>query len=205
MIERIALFDLDGSLADYDLALRRDLLSLMSPAELELGQRDLWRVERHSYIHNRMQMIKNQPGWWLSLPRIEAGFEIVQMAMDIGYNVQILTKGPGSHPAAWKEKLEWCQQQPELKNVPVHIVSDKSLVYGHVLYDDYPSYLDSWLSNRVRGFGIMPVTDYNKSYYHERVIHWSKDSADERTHIRSVLELMYNRKPKEMIDVPRMV
>ena len=189
-MKKIALFDLDGSLADYELALKRDMLVLMSPEETQL-----YNPCHHNgpaYLVNRIRMIKNQPGWWLNLPRIESGFEVLKLARDIGYDVHVLTKGPTSHPAAWKEKLEWCQQQPELKSTPVHIVTDKSLVYGHFLYDDYPDYLSAWLLRQPNGVGIMPLTAYNQSYTHERVVHWSNDSEDKRQHIVNILQAVYD-------------
>jgi 5'(3')-deoxyribonucleotidase len=192
---KIALFDLDNSLADYDSSMSRDLMSLMSQCEIESNQPNFWRLSRQpAHIRNRMSLIKNQPGWWLNLDRIEAGFEVLQMALDIGYNVQILTKGPVSHPTAWKEKLEWCQNQPELKGVPVHIVSDKSIVCGDVLYDDYPEYLAAWLTARSTSVGIMPVNPYNCHYKHDRMHKWQIDAADARQNMQFLLEEVYSRK-----------
>ena len=179
----IALFDLDGSLADYESALARDLRKLQSPEETPMTG-NLHDLERQEHIHARMQLIKSMPGWWLSLPRIEAGFDVVSAAADLGYEMNVLTKGPGSHSIAWKEKLEWCKAQPELHTANIHIVSNKGLVYGNVLYDDYPNYMAIWLEHRPRGLGIMPVTEYNKDFHHPNVIKYDGNISE----IREALE-----------------
>lgn len=194
---RIALFDLDGSLADYELALTRDLRSLQSPAEEDLTD-DLWGAEKHGYINHRMRMIKTQPGWWLRLPRIEMGFEVVREAQRIGFEVQVLTKGPGSLPAAWKEKVEWCALQPELAGCPVHIVTDKSQVFGHVLYDDYDPYMRAWLEARPRGLGVMPPRRGNEGFSHHNLFRWD---GSNKVGLTRALEAAFVRQPNQPLEL----
>jgi hypothetical protein len=194
----VALFDMDGSIADYDAAMRRDLRSMRAPCEpLILDSDSMHDLEgEHRYLETRMRFIKSTPNWWANLPRIEMGFTIVTMASEIGYAVNILTKGPSSHPAAWKEKLEWCRAQPELSEAAIHITMDKGLVYGTLFYDDFPPYMEAWLRHRPRGLGIMPVTDYNKCYSHPNVVKWDGINVEP---VRAALVAAYTRAPREAL------
>ncbi len=167
----IALFDLDGSLADYDGAMVRDLDALRSPDEPAITRDGLWQLEKQPHILARMRLIKDQPGWWLRLDPISLGMQILDLCKQLGFDVHILTKGPKRHSLAWDEKVRWCQQHfgPE---VDIHVTSDKGLVYGKLLYDDYPEYMLRWLRHRPRGLGIMPLTPHNRDFTHPNVVKW---------------------------------
>lgn len=187
--DAIALFDLDGSLADYELALRRDLGKIFSGP---LG--NLWAEEKEdSGLRAAMDLIRRQPRWWATLPIISAGMTIWRLAQELGFDCQVLTKGPKRHPSAWQEKVEWCQHHFGA-DVDVHVVSDKKLCYGRVLYDDYPDYMARWLEHRPRGLGIMPVTPYNVDFEHPNVIKWDGKNYDE---VRAALEKAMARRPGE--------
>lgn len=177
-MSNIALFDLDGSLADYVNQLCDDLNSLATPDEEIVTPKNLYLINKLPHIKKRLKLIKNQTGWWVNLKPIENGIKILNLAKEIGFDIHILTKGPTKAPIAWKEKLEWCQ-----KNIPfevgIHISTEKSMVYGKMLYDDYPQYMDSWLSKRPRGLGIMPVTDYNSYYSNAQVVNWNGQNIEE--------------------------
>jgi hypothetical protein len=157
------LWDMDGSLADYEGALIRDLNLLRSPQEVQVERGNLWDLEKFDHIRERMHLIKNQPGWWLNLAPILKGFAVFSIAKEIGFRNQILTKGPHNRSRAWAEKVEWCAKH--LSEADICIVSknggesvpQKSGVYGKVLYDDYPDYVQGWLEHRPRGLAIMPV------------------------------------------------
>lgn len=193
-MKNVALFDLDGSLADYVSALVRDMNELASPEDKKLTEANLYSLEnKHPHLRNRMRLIKRQPDWWLNLAPIPAGMKALQIAKEIGFNIHILTKGPKKASIAWKEKLEWCQLHID-EEVDVHVTSDKGLVYGKVLYDDFPDYMDSWLEYRPRGLGIMPVTPYNKKYKNPNVVKWDGKNVEELT---SALQTVFNRKSKE--------
>lgn len=170
----IALFDMDGSLFNYDEALVRDLSKLKSPNEPEILDSNLWGMEQSPYIKERMNLIKSQPGWWLNLNPIKEGFELFNFAKSIGYNCQILTKGPAKHSNAWQEKFQ-CIRKYFGEDIEIHITQNKSQVYGNVLYDDYAPYMDSWLKHRPRGLGIMPNRKYNSSYTHDNLIKHDND------------------------------
>jgi hypothetical protein len=199
--DKIALFDMDGSLADFDGALRAQLEMMRAPSEPPIPD-NLWDMERELYIKARMRAIKAVPGFWLNLPPIQRGFEIYRMATAIGFTNEILTKGPKSHALAWAEKLQWIQKHFGT-NVDVHIVSDnkedspsggKGRVYGRVLYDDYPDYMLKWLKHRPRGLGIMPVTAANKDFSHPQVVMY--DGTNHKV-VEKALIAAYNRKSME--------
>lgn len=149
----IALFDLDGTLADYDAAMRRDLEPLRSPGELsDFGMYTPWNEARR-------QVVQSQPGWFRNLDPYKPGFEILGIARELKFDLHVVTKGPSKTPSAWTQKLEWCMQHvPDAK---VHVVSDKSLVYGRVLVDDWPPYIERWLEWRPRGLVVMPAHLWN--------------------------------------------
>lgn len=189
----IALFDMDGSLADYEGALVRDMEAIRSPDEPVVTRESLWELEKSEHIRARLRLIKRQPGWWLNLEPIAAGLQILELCQRLGFDIHVLTKGPKRHSNAWTEKVQWCQQHIG-PNVDVHVTSDKGLVYGKLLYDDFPDYMIRWLEHRPRGLGIMPVTPHNRGFTHPNVVKWDGSNVDEVT--RAVLAAK-NRKPGE--------
>lgn len=204
------LWDMDGSLADYEAALIRDLNLLRSPQEVQVERGNLWDLEKFDHIRERMHLIKNQPGWWLNLAPILKGFAVFSIAKEIGFRNQILTKGPHNRSRAWAEKVEWCAKH--LSEADICIVSknggesvpQKSGVYGKVLYDDYPDYVQGWLEHRPRGLAIMPVRKgvelKHSVYAHPNVIKW--DGQDETfSYIKRMLLRVFARKPNEPLDL----
>jgi 5'-nucleotidase len=193
---KILLVDMDGTLFDYEGQLRFDLQRLASPVEPNVftdRSIDLWD-EKYPYIKARSDLIKSVPGWWRTLPKFQLGWDVYWTAMDIGFCCKILTKGPNSKSLAWKEKLE-CIRDHFGEDMPVDIVGkDKSGVYGRVLVDDYPTYMEDWLKHRPRGLGIMPAHPYNKGYKSPRVIRYDGTNLDQ---VRKVLQLAYDREQKE--------
>lgn len=183
----IGLFDMDGSLADYEGSLLRELADLRSPLEPEV--KDLWD-EDEPHIRARMRMVKSVPGWWRNLPPMQNGLAIFYLAQELGFHNHILTKGPKKHSNAWQEKVDWCQSYLG-PDIDIHITSDKGMVYGKFLYDDFPDYMLRWLKHRPRGLGIMPVTKDNKDFTHPQVIKWDGTNYEE---VKAALEGVLNRK-----------
>ena len=190
--DRLALFDMDGTLADYDGRLLSDLGRMASPGEpppvLSWDDGPVWMQERISAI-------KSQPGWWLGLKPVPSGFVVFNLAKEIGFIPHVLTKGPRHHPAAWMEKLQWCHRYIH-PDVDVTITQDKGLVYGRVLVDDYPDYLSRWLKHRPRGLGLMPAKPYNEGFSHPNIIRYPADlSVGDPTYdlIREALTRAYLR------------
>ncbi len=189
----IALFDLDGSLADYDGALVRGLESLRAPDEPPISRESLWLAEKHDHILARMRLLKGQPGWWLSLAPIPLGMRVLALCEELGFAVHVLTKGPKRHALAWDEKVRWCQQHigPE---VDIHVTSDKGMVYGKLLYDDYPEYMLRWLRHRPRGLGVMPAGPHNRDFAHPNVLKWDGTNFDQ---VVRAITAAKNRNPGE--------
>lgn len=156
MSEKIALIDLDGTLADFDKAMKAELDLLESPYEVNSNDRNA------PWIKARKRLIKNQPGFWRNLPKIEDGFSVVELLRESGYSLNILTKGPHNSPNAWTEKAQWAQEHvPDAK---ITITKDKGLVYGKILFDDWPEDILSWKEWRPRGIVLMLDQVWNKDF-----------------------------------------
>lgn len=192
----IALFDMDGSLADYEGALLRELEALRSPLEEPLIAGTLWEAEELPHIKRRMSLVKSLPGFWYNLQPIQVGIDAIAICRKFGFDVQILTKGPRRHPNAWDEKVRWCQAH--LGDLDIHVTSDKGLVYGKVLYDDYPPYMVRWLEHRPRGLGIMPITASNKDFRHPNVLRWDGSNYQQ---FADALVAARDRGPGQELDV----
>jgi len=174
--DNIGLFDLDGSLADYDKAVLVGLRQLQGPSEPAIEcVRDARKIP---HIRARIDLMQKQPGWWFNLEPISKGFQIVELAKEIGFEIHVLTQGPKTNALAWKEKVEWCQKHLG-NDIDIHITRNKGLVYGKFLYDDYTDYMMRWLEHRPRGLGIMPVNDDNVDFNHPQVIRWDGSNLDQ--------------------------
>jgi 5'-nucleotidase len=173
MDDRIGLFDMDGTLFDYEGQMRKDLADLMSPGE-EMPD-DLWD-ESVPHLKARMKLIKSQPGWWRNLPKLELGWRVYEVAKAIGFKNQILTKGPASHPVAWMEKVQCIKDHFGNEVYPNIVGEDKSGYYGRFLCDDYPDYALGWLKHRPRGVVLMPSQRCNRGFYHQNVIKFDEST-----------------------------
>lgn len=171
MSEKIALIDMDGTVCDYTGAMNEKLRSIASPGEKDpiFGGDG---PEHRAYISNRRSLIKRTPGFWRALKPIQDGFHVVNRMRKIGFNLNILTKGPERSTNAWTEKVEWCQQY--IPEATVTITQDKGLVYGRVLFDDFPPYVEQWLKWRPRGQVIMLEHEWNKDYDHPNVFKYQR-------------------------------
>jgi hypothetical protein len=182
----VGLFDLDGSLADYEASMLEQMKLLRAPCEPEGF--DVWSEE--PFMEARRDLIARVPGFWKNLQPIERGFQILTVAQNIGFKVEILTKGPRTKSRAWMEKLDWCNQYLPI-DIDIHITLNKARTYGKFLYDDYPDYMTAWLDSHKRGLGIMPLLPRNADYKHPRCIHFDGTNVSE---ITDVLKICYNRK-----------
>jgi 5'(3')-deoxyribonucleotidase len=161
--DRIALIDLDGTLADYDAAMILQMALLKGPGETEMPHRPGVSDDSvPAYLTARRKIIQRTVGFWRNLKRIPLGFEVVEVMRACGYQLHVLSKGPTSSPNAWTEKLEWCKEH--LPDAAVTISGDKSLVYGRVLFDDYPPYFEGWLAKRPRGLVICLGHPWNEDF-----------------------------------------
>lgn len=174
MKKPIALVDMDGTLADFQGAMIRDLTKIASPGE-EPGDWD--ESGRPEYQKARWDMIKRQPDWWFNLDPLPGGFLVVSMLKKLNYKVHVLTRAPKKLPMAWEQKVRWC-----MKHVPdteITIAPRKEMVYGKVLVDDWPEYIEPWLHHRPRGLVIMPAQHWNATLEHPRIVRHVHGENDE--------------------------
>jgi len=157
---KTCLFDMDGTIVDHTGPLIRDLAKIQSPCELPVKRHD---DNEPDWVKERKRLIRSQRGWWLNLPRIELGFDIYRAARMIGFQINILTKGPWTCSHAWTEKVQWVRQNLD-EDVKITISEDKSIVYGRVLVDDYIPYVSKWLKHRPRGLVVMVANEDNENY-----------------------------------------
>ena len=185
MEERIALFDMDGTIADYDFQMRNDLKKLgneLLPDNLH-GNVPAWLAERK-------RIIGSQSGWWRNLPEIKSGMEIMDFCTEVGFRIHILTQGPYHNRIAWGEKFDWCDTHVS-PIAPDYVLSvtreGKGGQYGRLFVDDYPPFMEAWLKHRPRGLGLMPINSENKSFSHPQVVKydvndWRSPELVERVH-----------------------
>ena len=174
--DKIALFDMDGTLCAYMRQLNRDLAEIASPEDPPFKSFD----DIEPFMSKRIDLIRSVPGWWQNLPKLEIGYDVLLAASEMGFDIHILTKGPWLITAAWTEKVIWCRQNiPHEIDFHTTITEDKSLVYGRVLVDDYPQYIESWLASRPRGLVIMPAHDYNEDFKHPNVCRYDGTNKSE--------------------------
>ena len=170
MNPKIALVDMDGTLCNYEGSLNEKVKDVIG------SQANIWDPKYKKLV----ALIKSQPGFWYDLPVIDFGMSIVKYLQEKDWEVHILTKGPYKTTSAWTEKVEWCRHW--LPGVPVTITEDKSLVYGRILFDDFPKYCEAWLKWRPRGLVIMPKYEYNIGFdgkYPVNVIRGGYDNIDD--------------------------
>ena len=166
--ENVALFDMDGTLCDYDNALRKSLEGVRSSYEPEIG--DIFR-EEPEYIKNRINLITSSQEWWAKLPRLKLGWDVLEATKNLDYRIMILTQGPRRNPASWSGKKRWIDANLG-EDTDITITRDKGLVYGRVLVDDFPEYIERWIKWRERGLVIMPANEGNKYYKNLQVVRY---------------------------------
>lgn len=187
--DNIALIDIDGTLADYDGEMSRRMKLLASPGEKcydGIYEDD----ELLPFVKERRRLIKSQPGYWRNLPRLELGFQVLGVIREVGFQLNILSKGPRKISEAWKEKFEWCQE-----NVPdaaITLTQNKSLTYGRLLFDDFPDYFMPWLRVRPRGLVISVAQPWNANITHPNFIRYDGFNLSQVT---DLITDCYYRKP----------
>ena len=155
----IALFDMDGTVADFDGAMRRDLAQLANPSEIVIPHCGPSDDEEPPWLKARKRLIKTQRGWWRNLPEHSPGMEIFHLTLNMGFSPMVLTKGPFRNSQAWEEKVDWCREH--LPDTPVTITENKGIMYGKMLVDDWPPYGIGWLKWRPRGLLVVPAWPWN--------------------------------------------
>jgi FMN phosphatase YigB (HAD superfamily) len=173
--ENVALFDMDGTLCDYSGQLLKDLNKLTAKEE----PRFIGEVrDAPDYIKKRADLIRASQEWWKNLPRLQLGWDILKVAQDLDYRIMILTQGPRNNPASWSGKKLWIDKNLG-QDIDITITRDKGLVYGKVLVDDFPEYIERWLTWRKNGVVIMPANESNRNYKHRQVIRYDGTNLEE--------------------------
>jgi 5'-nucleotidase len=178
-IEKIALFDLDGTLCDYDKTIEEAYNRLMKSPD-DLPYRHFKQNEEPPCFKERIRKIRNEDGWWEKLPKLKLGFDILKVAKEYDFKIHILTKGPYSSDNAWTEKVRWVKKniKTDYPDAKLTITEDKGLVYGTVLVDDWIEYIERWFTWRPRGLVIMPAHPWNEGYSHPNVIRYDGTNID---------------------------
>lgn len=189
--EDIALFDMDGTLCDYGAGLAVELRRIQSPGEHELILPI--PADAPSYLWERVHLITQVPDWWANLPRFELGFDVWRIAAELGFRAMILTQGPKRTPNAWSGKKIWIDRHLGA-TVDITITRDKGLVYGKLLVDDYPPYIERWLTWRPRGLVIMPANSGNEGFAHPQVIRYDGTNLAQ---VRAAMGLAKRREPRQ--------
>lgn len=186
-IEDIALFDMDGTICDYDATLFADLEKLRGPDEPVFHPPIKDRAP--AYIQERAKLIQACKNWWANLPKFKLGFDLWDLAGELEFQRMILTQGPRRNPNAWTGKKLWIDKNLG-PDTDIIITRDKGLVYGKVLVDDFPKYIERWLEWRPRGLVIMPANPENQDYKHPQVIRYDGSNLDQ---VREAMKLARER------------
>ncbi len=173
----IALFDMDGTLFDYEGSLKTELSKLRGPNETEF---DFNFNNNPEYIQNRINLITKTESFWADMPKFELGWDVFNLIQQgLGeYKIHILTQGPRKNPAAWSGKKK-CIDKHFGEDFDITLTRDKGLVYGKVLVDDFPGYIEKWIRWRKNGQVIMPANKYNQDFKHPQVIRYDGSNLDE--------------------------
>lgn len=184
--KKIALIDLDNTVADHESQLQKDLHAVLG-THLPTVPKQV--REEVGYL------IKNKPGWWLNLKPLDYGLSIVETLRQIGFRLTICSKGPSRSVNAWTEKVQWVQMH--IPDADIVLTQDKSIVYGRVLVDDWPDYIKPWLDERPRGIVLMPATPHNKRFKHPRV--FRLETYNDLRNVKQILQKVYDRRCKELV------
>lgn len=178
MKEKVALFDLDGTLAGYAEYLAVQFNKIRHPSEPIYTRDHFGQHERSpDFFEARRSYITSHGEFWEALPELPDGFRIFDICNRIGFTPMVLTQGPATKPEAWSHKLIWCQKH--LPGINVTMTRDKGLVYGRVLVDDWPEYAMRWLEHRPRGLVVMPARPWNASVNHPNIVRADDTNIEE--------------------------
>ena len=174
-IENMALFDMDGTLCDFEKAMFKSLEFLRGPEE-EVYYPPI-KDDAPKYIQNRADLVMADANWWANMPKFQFGWDVLDIARKLDYRIMILTQAPRKNPFSLSGKKMWLDKH--LPGTDFTMTRDKGLIYGKVLVDDYPRYADRWLEWRKNGLVIMPANRINEGYSHKQVIRYDGSNLDE--------------------------
>lgn len=179
----VVLFDLDDTLCDTRGQRIRDLTKLFPDEPINP---DYISPGCPPHMRKALRSIMSQPGWWENLPTLKDGFEIYELAKEVGLETQILSKAPETYPLAWTEKFLWCK-----RNVPGSkptLTLEKFRYDGDILVDDWPSYVNTWLEENPKRRAILPLREWNRGYTHARAIHYTGKNIEQIAELFNALK-----------------
>lgn len=179
--DNTALIDCDGTIADYTKS-KAILDKVYMTADPTLTEKELKRK------------VQNTPGFWENLERIDNGFKVLELLQEIGFDLHVLTKAPRNCVTAWTGKAKWCYEHlPEGTEITI-TTHYKHLMYGKVLFDDWPKYIKKWLIHRPRGQVIMLDQPWNQGFEHDNVFRVDQnDIYGSLDKLRPILKKVYAR------------
>ena len=136
------------------------------------------------HIKARQRLIKSSVEWWANLKPFKLGFDVWELATSMGLRKMILTQGPRNNPNALAGKKLWIDKHLG-QDVEFTMTRDKGLVYGKILVDDWPEYIERWLKWRKRGLVVMPASDHNVGFSHPQVVRYDGTNFEE---VKKVIE-----------------
>jgi hypothetical protein len=172
----IALFDMDGTLCDFEKSLTESMRKIQSPNEKPFVATHPKKYPDH--IQNRKNLILSSVEWWANIPQLKLGFDIWNFVGLLKMRRMILTQGPKRNANAWTGKKMWIDKNIGC-DTDITITRNKGLVYGKLLVDDWPEYIIDWLEWRPRGLVIMPANNNNKNFKHSQVIRYDGNNFNE--------------------------
>jgi 5'-nucleotidase len=175
-VEKIALFDMDGTLCDYDKSLIYKMRLLQGPTEEICNH--VPRENSPLYLKERADLVRSSIEWWANLPKFQLGFDLWDILGTYDYRRIILTQGPKNNANAWTGKKLWIDKNLG-QDVEITITRNKDLVYGKILVDDFPGYIVDWLKWRPRGLVIMPASEQNIDFKHKQVVRYDGTNMGE--------------------------
>lgn len=188
MQKPILLVDMDDTLCDYSGQFISDLkekIKIKNSDNYEAKIKEIESIGKNIKIicqnpeyEAERHIITCRNGWWENLPVITPNMNLVTKLYNLGFEVNILTKGPTTKPYAWTEKFLWIKNNCQFE-YKMNIVTDKSLFYGKILFDDHVPYVKSWLKHRPRGLAILPYDNINKDFKNKQAIHFNGENYEE--------------------------
>lgn len=138
----LVLIDQDGVLADYERGFYEKWTTAF-PDELviEIADRRTFYLRQNYpvYLHEKLDAVRNAPGFFRNLPPVEGALEAVSEIVAAGYDVRICTSPIDQYENCVLEKYEWVERHLGREFTKrVILTKDKTIVHGDFLIDDKP-------------------------------------------------------------------
>jgi 5'(3')-deoxyribonucleotidase len=112
--------------------------------------------------HDRGQIeaLMFQPGWVRSLSALPGAYDGLRLLRSRGHDLVFVTSPWRGHPTWAFEREQWLLERfPDCKIIHTN---HKRYVSGHVLIDDKPEHVNSWMLANPIGIGVLWDAPYNR-------------------------------------------